>query len=260
MARWRQWRPCLEDAHIPHTAAVFTSQAARDRTCLAATRFLGDVPLYKQEMITHEKATTGKPYAHRRTSSTARTPAHRLAWLSGTHPAPRVSKGSLLAPASLLHDLGVVEVAAPGGRKRCLRQLGKNKNKKRRPGKAVAREQGVLSQDNQAGRRQPTAPSTPAEAWCWSPRLGAGSPRSGAGGARGSARPDAPCGAAHGRLPWALGDPARQISQLADSVAWYSSLMPVSAFLMASFDEAYSIFGLTEALSSDLHRQWAAAP
>ena len=29
--------------------------------------------------------------------------------------------------------------------------------------------------------------------------------------------------------------------------------MPVSAFLRASFDEAYSIFGLTEALSSDLH-------
>ena len=35
--------------------------------------------------------------------------------------------------------------------------------------------------------------------------------------------------------------------------------MPVSAFLRASFDEAYSIFGLTEALSSDLHRQWHAS-
>ena len=50
------------------------------------------------------------------------------------------------------------------------------------------------------------------------------------------------------------------MGQLADSVAWYSSLMPVSAFLMASLEEAYSIFGLTGALSSDLHRQWAAAP
>ena len=36
--------------------------------------------------------------------------------------------------------------------------------------------------------------------------------------------------------------------------------MPLSAFLMASFDEAYSIFGLTGALSSDLHRRWVAAP
>ena len=54
-------------------------------------------------------------------------------------------------------------------------------------------------------------------------------------------------------MPWAREEPARRISQLADSVAWYSSLMPVSAFLRASFDEAYSIFGLTEALSSDLH-------
>eukprot|EP00962_Isochrysis_galbana_P041007 scaffold14938_cov130-Isochrysis_galbana.AAC.13 len=36
------------------------------------------------------------------------------------------------------------------------------------------------------------------------------------------------------------------------SVAWYSSAMPVRAFFRASFDEAYSIFGLTLALSSDL--------
>ena len=56
------------------------------------------------------------------------------------------------------------------------------------------------------------------------------------------------------RALWAREEPARQVSQLADSVAWYSSLMPVSALLSASLDEAYSIFGLTEALSSDLHR------
>ena len=48
-----------------------------------------------------------------------RAPTRCLAWHSGAHPAPPVSRESLLAPASLLLDLLEVEVAAPGGRKRC---------------------------------------------------------------------------------------------------------------------------------------------
>ena len=48
-----------------------------------------------------------------------RAPTRCLAWHSGAHPAPPVSRESLLAAARLLLDLLEVEVAAPGGRKRC---------------------------------------------------------------------------------------------------------------------------------------------